>query len=123
MRKEMGHAGHFICGHMCQFRRNTYVNGFIVSTVGEYHPSTVFEDGKLRARRDADPPETIGAGPHLYETMVFKAVAAKKGTPGAECCPFRAETGDNIDGERHMTSDEAEAWHERTVLKYEKKKP
>ena len=32
----MGHAGHFILGHKCRFHLSTYVNGYIVSTVGEY---------------------------------------------------------------------------------------
>lgn len=34
----MPHAGHLCVGHMCRFRLNTYVNGYIVSTVGEYFP-------------------------------------------------------------------------------------
>lgn len=34
----MPHAGHLCISHMCRFHLNTYVNGFIVSTVGEYLP-------------------------------------------------------------------------------------
>jgi len=34
----MPHAGHLCVGHMCRFRLNTFVNGYIVSTVGEYFP-------------------------------------------------------------------------------------
>lgn len=34
----MPHAGHFCGGNECRFRLNTYVNGYIVSTVGEYLP-------------------------------------------------------------------------------------
>lgn len=29
----MPHGGHFILGHMCRFRLNTYVGKYIVSTV------------------------------------------------------------------------------------------
>ena len=31
----MPHTAHFICGKECQFHLATYVNGVIVSTVGE----------------------------------------------------------------------------------------
>jgi len=34
----MPHAGHFLLGNKCQFRLNTYVGKYIVSTVGEYLP-------------------------------------------------------------------------------------
>lgn len=34
------HAGHFIGGRYCKFFLNTYVNGYIVSTVGEYFPDS-----------------------------------------------------------------------------------
>ncbi len=34
----MPHVGHLCVGHMCRFHLNTYVNGYIVSTVGEYFP-------------------------------------------------------------------------------------
>jgi hypothetical protein len=31
----MPHAGHFCASHRCRFHLNTYVNGYIISTVGE----------------------------------------------------------------------------------------
>ncbi len=34
----MPHAGHLCVGNWCRFHLNTYVNGYIVSTVGEYFP-------------------------------------------------------------------------------------
>ncbi len=34
----MPHAGHLCVGDRCKFHLNTYVNGYIVSTVGEYFP-------------------------------------------------------------------------------------
>jgi len=34
----MPHAGHLIVSSDCRFHLNTYVGGYIVSTVGEYFP-------------------------------------------------------------------------------------
>jgi hypothetical protein len=34
----MPHPGHFMLGHYCRFKLNTYVNGYIISTVGELWP-------------------------------------------------------------------------------------
>ena len=46
----MPHAGHFILGSHCRFRLNTYVNGYIVSTVGElwyeYDVRRLFVEGR-----------------------------------------------------------------------------
>mgnify|MGYP001573416035 FL=1 len=36
----MPHAGHLIVGQHCRFRLNTHVNGYIISTVGEYMPDS-----------------------------------------------------------------------------------
>lgn len=36
----MPHAGHLCVGHMCRFHLNTYVNGYIISTVGELWPGS-----------------------------------------------------------------------------------
>lgn len=104
---EMGHAGHFICGNRCQFRRNTYVNGYIVSTVGEL----VFEAG------DRAPTVPLGAGPHKYETMVFHARKTAE-----KCCPYIQHSGADIDGRRWSTAHEAQIEHEKYVKKYAKKK-
>lgn len=59
----MPHAGHFCGANECNFRLNTYVGGYIVSTVGEYCP--IIKLGKSTF-------EEIGRN-RLYETMVFKA--------------------------------------------------
>jgi hypothetical protein len=76
----MAHAGHFICGDSCSFHLSTYVEtGYIVSTVGEYRPSAILEgeypNQTIRARRDADPPHSLGfpEKESMYETMVFRA--------------------------------------------------
>jgi hypothetical protein len=55
-----GNAGHLCVGHLCRFHLTTAVNGYLVSTVGEYFPS------------GAKKMETIGAGDDaFFETMVF----------------------------------------------------
>ena len=60
-----GWAGHFICGHKCQFRLNTLIElgdtRVVVSTVGRYL-------SPLKKEFD-----TIGYNRH-YETMAFHAV-------------------------------------------------
>lgn len=97
----MPHAGHFICGHDCRFRLNTYVNGYIVSTVGEYWPDRQIRLIKAQVRMIEIPGrgdewdrnyfkklgyEQIGYD-RLYETMVFKAKKAEHNL----CCPFIAD--------------------------------
>lgn len=95
-------AGHFIGAGQCKFFKNTYVNGFIVSTVGEYRPS-----GK-----------TVEIGfERFYETMVFKA---KKSD--VSCCKYVQSSGRNIDFAGYKTELDAEFGHYRMVFKYEKKR-
>ena len=61
---ERGWAGHFICSHLCMFRRNTLVEygdkAIVVSTVGH-----------MRNAKNREV-EEIGAN-RYYETCVFKA--------------------------------------------------
>lgn len=112
----MAHAAHFCAGHLCQFTLATHVNGYIVSTIGEYAPHTVSLPGKwigFRARKHIDPFETMGASPHLYESMVFKA---KKGRNG--CCPFVMKSGRELEAVRYMTSDQAYAGHMKLLKKW-----
>lgn len=97
----MGHAGHFICGNECHFRLNTYVNRFIVSTVGELPDPR--KEGKLME---------IGLGRN-YETMVFKGVPS-----GVACCPYKQVDGDNLDFDGYNTAEAALAGHNAMVEKY-----
>lgn len=55
-----GQAGHLIVARSCSFHLHTHVNGYCVSTVGEY-----------RSRGPYAAIEEIGCD-RLYETMVFK---------------------------------------------------
>lgn len=116
----MAHPGHFIGGADCAFHLNTYVaSGYIVSTVGEYRPKVVFEGDGIRPRRDDDPPKGLGYPEEtsLYETMVFKA---KKSS--TTCCPWRMESGHELDSKRYATPDAAAKGHEAFCKKWERKK-
>jgi hypothetical protein len=46
----MPHAAHFCAAHMCRFHLSTYVNGYIISTVGEYLPPQECLRSFLRTR-------------------------------------------------------------------------
>lgn len=46
----MPHPGHFICSQYCRFFLNTYVNGYIVRTVGEYVPSEAVREAFAQSR-------------------------------------------------------------------------
>ncbi len=63
-RVERGWTAHFICGHRCQFRRNTLITQerkrIVISTIGMLRDNG---NGKI---------ETVGNN-RYYETMAFKA--------------------------------------------------
>ena len=83
----MPHAGHFILGHQCRFKLNTYVGKYIVSTVGEYLPDSAIREILALPRniqlegmgdaREADWMKKVGFEniglDRKYETMVFEA--------------------------------------------------
>ncbi len=126
----MPHAGHFICGSECRFRLNTYVNGWIISTVGEYLPDSEVRrilassrginiQGKGDYAR-ADYLNKIGyeeiGCERLYETMVFRAVANQP--QGFACCPYVQESGSSVDFAGYNLPGEAAAGHEKMCLKW-----
>lgn len=114
----MPHPGHFICAQDCCFFLNTYVNGYIVSTVGEllYGSDRALPDSE-RAKRKWRP---LGAGADsLYETMVFPAKRA--GRPAKYmCCPWEASDFSGIDSQRYATATAAAEGHAAFVAKYAK---
>lgn len=125
----MGHAGHFILGHKCRFHLNTYVNGYIVSTVGDYVPdSTVIDivrpefkhlrgDEKEYAYMKKYNCESIGSGEDdKYETMVFKAGKELSG-----CCPYRIIVEEDFECKRYKNSSDATKGHYALCKKYDKK--
>lgn len=99
--KWWGTAGHFICAYDCLFHMHTHVGKFCISTVGEHRPSF---DGGARLERK---PQTMGAGPELYETMVFPL--------GDDDAP---SSWTEIEARRYMTEDEASAGHMSFVELY-----
>lgn len=103
----MPHAAHFICGPDCQFTLATYVNGYIISTVGEL----------VTSRIKSEKFETVALG-RLYETMVFKA---KKGDDN-KCCPYVMDYGDDgdLDQEGYNDPEKAYLGHLAMCEKYDK---
>ena len=110
MKKEnwiwMPHPGHYCCASQCLFKLNTYVGGYIVSTVGEY----IASDNK------SDEFDDVGLN-RKYETMVFKAEKSDN-----ECCPYGMESVDNVDFEGYNSSEDAMAGHYRFCKKWAKKR-
>lgn len=129
----MPHPAHFICASNCRFVLATYVNGYIVSTVGEYLPDeTVREiiaesrrvklEGKGDARRHDFLQklgyEPLGANPDsLYETMVFKA---RPSDEPDSCCPYHIIVEDDREMERYATPKQAHDGHMRYCHRYAK---
>ncbi len=133
----MPHAGHLIVGDMCQFRLNTYVGKYIVSTVGEYWPDRIireiyakvydpqwYEENK-HLRGDEFDFEylkkfgymKISAGKDsIYETMVFKARKSKN-----KCCPYEINLNFEKDCRRYATDAEAVKGHYEMCEKWSKK--
>jgi hypothetical protein len=126
----MPHAGHFILGHMCRFRLNTYVGGFIVSTVGEYVPDSQVRNIMVNARKDAPLSKgDMGEAEYLkrygyerlgawgtYETMAFKAVKSKE-----KCCPFKILVTDEMDVLRYDNATDAYKGHMAFCKKWSEK--
>ena len=130
----MPHAGHFICGSKCQFHLNTYVNGYIVSTVGElwperasreihaeiYDPEWYRENNKLRgdyfdnAYMKRFGFENIGCD-RKYETMVFKAKRSEYG-----CCPYIIASGGELAFRGYNKPEDAYEGHRDMCVRYDK---
>ncbi len=101
----MPHPQHFIGASSCQFRLGTYVNGYIISTVGEYRPSSSNgEDQEIGADRK-------------YETMVFKA--SKRKGKEEQCCPYQIDVSDEVDFEGYNDAVSATQGHYKFCKKYE----
>ena len=121
----MPHAGHFILGHKCRFRLNTYVNGYIISTVGEYVPDNdiidikapefngLRGDSKENAYIEKYICEEIGFG-RKFETMVFKGEKSKH-----KCCPYEVSDYGNIDFRGYNTPASAYKGHLKMCKKYD----
>jgi hypothetical protein len=138
MRKDkwiwMGHAGHFILGDRCKFHLNTYVGGFIVSTVGElWNERSVREiHAKVFDKRwFADNSHLLGDAfdfaymkrfgyeqvgcDRLYETRVFKAKPSQ-----IKCCPYEIIVSKQVDFEGYNAAEDAYQGHLRLCKKWSK---
>lgn len=107
-RRYFGRPGHFIAAESCAFHIHTHVNGWCVSTVGEYRPPQVWEGDNWRARKRTDPIEEVGYDGRTYETMVFPL--------GADDAP---SDWSGVDMRGYTDREEAERGHEETVRRYE----
>ena len=130
----MPHAGHFILGNKCRFHLNTYVGGYIVSTVGELwnerkvreihaevHDPKWFAVNMLLRGDKFDSAyfrqfgfEELGCG-RTYETMVFRAKKSE-----AKCCPYEASDYDNVDFGGYNDAESAYAGHKKMCEKWAK---
>jgi len=123
-----GHAGHFICGHMCRFHLCTRVGGYLISTVGELwfdkrsreihaeiHDPKWFKKNCHRKGDDFDAAymkrfgfETVGYD-RLYETMVFRV---GKPCTTKDCgCGLPSIDGHELDFAGYNRADEATRGH------------
>lgn len=130
----MPHPGHFICSRDCKFFLNTYVGGYIVSTVGELWPDSQVRKITAECRKiqvngmgdawDADYMKKIGfediGFDRKYETMVFKA--QRRIDEYKTCCPWQIATGTELDFAPANEPNEARANHLRLCEKWSKKK-
>lgn len=121
----MPHAGHLIIGNKCQFHLATAINGYLISTVGEYVPDSVVRAILRRSRGretslrgDAEERdfgfEEIGYG-RLYETMVFHATPTDE--PNS-CCPYRMASPVELDMGAYNTPEAAYRGHLAMVQKW-----
>ena len=131
----MPHAGHFILGERCQFRLNTYVGKYIVSTVGELwsdrqvreiHASIYdkkwFMENKHLKGDEFDHAymkkfgfEDIGAQ-RKYETMVFRARKSKY-----KCCPYTINVAKEMDFKGYNNDKDAAKGHYELCERWSKK--
>lgn len=127
----MPHPGHFICAKDCKFFLNTYVNGYIVSTVGELWLDSAIRKMHAKVRGieikgrgdewDFNYAKQIGyediGHNRKYETMVFKA--KRNDRSGEKCCPYTIDVADGeLDFLPYNTADAARKGHLALCEKY-----
>jgi len=131
----MPHAGHLIVGNKCQFHLNTYVGGYIVSTVGEYWPerssreihAEVYDLDWLNKNRHLKGDnfdyaymkrfgyEAIGAD-RTFETIVFRA--RRETNPEEMCCLWTIDVGKQVDFDGYNDRVEAYKGHLQLCKKW-----
>ena len=101
-----GVPGHLIVARHCRFRLATEVGPWLVSTVGMYDPPKEVRE----IMRDPDGWVRLGAGPRLYETMVFRAGLDRCATETC-ACGMPTHDGLELDMRGYQTASEAQAGH------------
>lgn len=104
---EWDRPAHLCVSELCKFGKTTVVNGYIVSSVGEY----VARGGKGFERIGCD---------RLYETMVFKDSGKRCEIPECDCgrLPEPQDFGDRKDFAAANDRTTCLANHARLVEKY-----
>ena len=127
----MGHAGHFCASSHCRFKLNTYVNGYIISTVGEYVPDSQIREIYSKTRNikiegsgdfaEADWLRKNGfedlGYKRTYETMVFKSI--KNENLKYQCCPYEADVSRELELEGYNDAASATQGHYAMCNKYD----
>jgi len=128
----MPHAGHLCVAAYCRFHLTTRIGPWLVSTVGEYVPDSVAREMlaevrgiKLVGRGDAREVdwmkkcgfEDIGCD-RKYETMVFRAVVDDNHL----CCPFRQDSGTELDMDGYKEGGAAYRGHLAMCEKWSQKR-
>lgn len=129
----MPHAAHLIVGRDCRFHLATVVNGYLISTVGEYLPDSQVREIMAQSRkvslegkgdeRLADfmrkvGYEEIGFG-RKYETMVFRS---SRRPDKSSCCPYTAADWSEIDFEGYNKPEDAYSGHLKMCRKWNRRK-
>jgi hypothetical protein len=84
------------------------VNGFVVSTCGDYRPRGVQVEIGFR---------------RTYETMVFRDTGKRCVIDGCHCGGLPEHDGREVDFEPYNNADDAMAGHARMVAKYRENVP
>lgn len=100
----MPHAGHYIGSRICLFRMNTYVNGYIISSVGDSVDPITGEVQEIGMNRK-------------FETFVFKAVKNRNKEQSA-CCPYTYSSPSEIDSRGYNDAGKARLGHMEMIAKY-----
>lgn len=98
-----GHALHFCGSSRCKFHLGTKVGPWVVSTIGDYFPSPMREPLNSPVGDEK---------PLFYETVVFPVT-------GALGCGCPDHHGQEVDGRRYATAQEATAGHMGMCRKWE----
>lgn len=129
----MPHPAHFICSFDCRFHLAMRVGRYLISSIGEYFPDAPVREIiaesmeiELKGRGDmrkADFLKRIGyqeiGYARKYETMVF--YASLNENPEHQCCPYRIESGNEIESCGANTATEAYNNHMKMCEMYAEK--